>query len=308
MIKKIKIVITALVVGIALSACSMQSANSDKLNVKVQVWALQYLVSEIGKENVDVSLAVASGDAHHKEPTQKEIADLASSKLFFYVGFGDVGVEAKELMKSTNDTSGKNVDVASQLEGIAVGEEKDPHVWLSPKQMLKMAEVVKQQLIEKKSDKKADFEKNYEALKTKLTALDQKLTTMFAAKTQKTILVEHAAYGYMARDYQFKQHGLSENHDHDHDHENESGGQSGEHAELSPSQIEHLKEEVTENKLSILFGDSQNQSEETEKVAKELGVKVEKVSTLETLSAEEAKKDYITHIEEIAGKFAQEME
>lgn len=306
MIKKMKMIFIIFVVGIALSACSLTSNNNEKLNVKVQVWALQYLVSEIGKEHVDVSLAVTSGDAHHKEPTQKEIADLAKSKLFFYVGFGDVGVEAKELMKSTNDESGKNVDVASQLEGISVGEEKDPHVWLSPKQMLKMAEVVKQQLIEKKSDKKAEFEKNYEELKTKLTALDQKLTIMFSNKTRKTILVEHAAYGYMARDYQFKQHGLAENHNHDHEHE--GGGQSGEHAELSPAQIEHLKEEVKENNLSILFGDSQNQSEETEKVAKELGVKVEKVSTLETLSTEEAKKDYITHIEEIAGKFAQEME
>lgn len=294
---------------LVLTACST-TKNSDKLDVKVQVWALQYLVNEIGKEHVTVSLAVEAGDAHNKEQTQKEVAALEKSNLFFYVGFGDVGVEAQELLKATNNSdSNKSVDVAARLEAVVHGEEKDPHVWLSPKQMIVMGETVTQKLSEKRPEKKSEFEANYEKLKQKLTELDTELKNIFSNKTKKSVLVEHTAYGYMARDYGFTQHGLAGNHDHDHDHDHEDeSAAAGEHAELSAGQIEKLKEEVKEENIAYLFGNSQNQSEETEKVAKELGVTLEKVSTLETLSQEEAKKEYSEHVREIAQKFAKEME
>lgn len=307
MFKKIKIIVIALVVGTLLTACSGGNKNQGgKIDVKVQVWAIQYLVNEIGKENVNATLAVESGDAHHKEPTQKEIADLSKSILFFYIGYGDVGVEAQELLKATNSSADKNIDLASNLEAVAKGSEKDPHVWLSPKQMLIMAETVKQKLSDKLPDKKNELEANYNSLVQRLKDLDAEMKTMFANKNHKKVLVEHSAYAYMARDYGFEQLSLTSKHEHE-DHEGE-GSKADEHAEISAAQIEDLKKVVATEKLSILYGDSQNQSELTGKVAQELGLKVEKVSTLETLSQEETKKDYITHIKEITEKFSQEME
>lgn len=305
MVKKILKIVTVIIAGFMLTACTASNKSQEgKIDVKVQVWALQYLVNEIGKDNVNATLAVESGDAHHKEPTQKEIAELAKSTLFFYIGFGDVGVEAQELLKATSSNPDKNVDLTNKVDAIAVGSEKDPHVWLSPKQMLVMAETVKQKLSDKLPDKKSEFEVNYEALVKRLKALDSEMQTLFTNKKNKKVLVEHAAYTYMARDYGFEQLSLTTTHD----HENEGGKKADEHAELSAAQIENLKKIVASEKLSILYGDSQNQSELTAKVAKELGLKIEKVSTLETLSQEEVKKDYVTHIKEIAQKFAQEME
>lgn len=302
--KRIKLMVYAVVTMMMLTACTGTKSQTEKLDVKVQVWAMKYLVEEIGKENVNVTLAVTSGDAHHKEPTQKEIAELSKSSLFFYVGAGDLGVEAEEIMKATEGNKEKNVNLFSHVEALNKGTEKDPHAWLSPKQMKIMSATVKDKLIEKKADKKNDFETNYNNLQKKLTDLDQEITQMFTKKTKSEILTEHAAYGYLARDYNFAQHGLTEEHHHDGESTSSS---NGEHAELSASQVETLKEVVTEEGFKTLFADSQNQSETIENLAKELNVKLVKVSTLETVSKEEEQKDYIQHIKEIAEKFSSEL-
>lgn len=308
MIKKIKIIIIAFS-SLLLTGCATTTTEGSKLEVKVQVWAMKYLVQEIGKENVNVSLAVTSGDAHHKEPTQKEIAELSKSALFFYMKAGDLGREAEEIIKVAGEDKGKNIDLMSGVDPLANGTEVDPHAWLSPKQMIVMAETVKNQLVTKRTEKKNEFENNYAQVIEKLKRTDQELANTFTNTTTKEILVEHSAYGYMARDYGFEQHGLTSVHSHQEgeSHSHEENSSTSEHTELSSSQIEALKEVVVEEKMTVLFSDSQNQSEMTEKVAKELGLTVEKVSTLETLSEAEEKTDYISHIKAIANKFAKAM-
>lgn len=305
--KKLKLLILSLVSLIMFTGCTVNENKQEKLEVKVQVWAMKYLVEEIGKEHVNVALAVESGDAHHKEPTQKEIAELSKSSLFFYISAGDLGREAEELMKAAGSKE-KNVDLFEHVEALQKGAEKDAHAWLSPKQMQLMAQTVKEKLIAKKADQKSLFEANYNALTEKLKSLDETVTKLFAQKTKSEILVEHAAYGYLARDYGFAQHALTDTHDHDAHAEEASGTSSTEHSELSASQVETLKKVVAEEGFKTLFADSQNQSETITKIAKELGITLERVSTLETLSKEEAKKDYIEHIKEIAQKFAKELE
>lgn len=304
--KKLRLLTLSLVGLIMFAGCTANENKQEKLEVKVQVWAMKYLVEEIGKEHVNVTLAVESGDAHHKEPTQKEIAELSKSNLFFYMSAGDLGREAEELMKASGDKE-KNVDLFEHVVALQKGSEPDAHAWLSPKQMQLMAQTVKEKLITKKVDQKSFFEANYTKLNEKLKSLDEEVTKLFAHKTKNEILVEHAAYGYLARDYGFAQHALTDTHDHD-AHAEETGGASNtEHSELSTAQVETLKEVVSEEGFKTLFADSQNQSETITKLAKELGITVERVSTLETLSKEEAKKDYIEHMKEIAQKFAKEM-
>lgn len=310
MIKKIMFSVISFLFVLNLVGCTANQ-TSEKLDVKVQVWALQYLVEEIGKEDVNVSLAVASGDAHHKEPTQKEVAALAKSALFFYIGSGDVGVEAESLLKTTESSQTKTIDLAQSADLLQVGSETDPHIWLSPKQMMKMAEQVKQALIDQKGDKKSAFETNYAALNEKLKAVDAELQTIFANKTNQSILIEHAAYGYMARDYGFKQHSLTqthEGHDHEDDRAHEESGGSNESSEFSAAQIETLKQEVKERQWKYLYADSQSQSESVAKVAAELGLEVQKVSTLETPAQSGTNQSYVEEIKKIAEVFVKEME
>ena len=64
---------------------------------------------------------------------------------------------------------------------------------------------MKNSLIEVDSANQADYEKNYEALKTKLEAIDADYTAKLAQVTNKNIVTSHQAFGYLARDYGLKQ-------------------------------------------------------------------------------------------------------
>lgn len=81
----------------------------------------------------------------------------------------------------------------------------DPHTWVSPKSALILAENVKDSIIEADPANEAYYMENYEALKAKLDALDQKYSTNLAQVSQKNIVVSHQAFGYLARDYGLNQ-------------------------------------------------------------------------------------------------------
>ncbi|MBL3200442.1 adhesin, partial [Klebsiella pneumoniae] len=72
----------------------------------------------------------------------------------------------------------------------------DPHVWLDPIRAIKMAENIKEALIQLKPDAKDDFEKNFNALKLKLESLDQEFRDIVTKAPKKTFVVSHSAYGY----------------------------------------------------------------------------------------------------------------
>ncbi|MFC4777432.1 metal ABC transporter solute-binding protein, Zn/Mn family [Paenibacillus sp. GCM10023252] len=81
----------------------------------------------------------------------------------------------------------------------------DPHTWVSPKSALKMAENVKNSLIQVDSAHQADYEANYKQLESKLAALDHQFESQLSTTTRKDIVVSHQAFGYLTRDYGLNQ-------------------------------------------------------------------------------------------------------
>jgi zinc transport system substrate-binding protein len=81
----------------------------------------------------------------------------------------------------------------------------DPHVWLSPLQAIKIAENIKNALIEADAANKADYEANYDVLFTQLDGLHQHYEETISAAPRNEIVVSHQAYGYLARDYGLQQ-------------------------------------------------------------------------------------------------------
>lgn len=89
-------------------------------------------------------------------------------------------------------------------EGHNHGDE-DPHVWLDPIRSIQLAESVKNALIEKMPEQEDTFNKNFETLKSELTALDQEFSDTLSSYDEREILVSHAAYGYWADRYGLEQ-------------------------------------------------------------------------------------------------------
>ncbi|WP_100012933.1 metal ABC transporter solute-binding protein, Zn/Mn family [Lentibacillus sediminis] len=81
----------------------------------------------------------------------------------------------------------------------------NPHIWLDPLRMLQMAELITDKLIELNPEEETLYTENFTALQEDLLALDGQYTGTLEDKTEKQILVSHAAYSYWEERYGIEQ-------------------------------------------------------------------------------------------------------
>jgi zinc transport system substrate-binding protein len=76
-----------------------------------------------------------------------------------------------------------------------------PHVWLSPRQAVKLAENIKDGLTAADPAGRERYAEGFRALKERLEELDRQFAETIAAAPKKEIIVSHNAFAYIARDY-----------------------------------------------------------------------------------------------------------
>lgn len=81
----------------------------------------------------------------------------------------------------------------------------DPHLWISPTISIKLAQSIRDSLIEQDPANEETYTKNFETLQTELEALDTKFQAMANNVPNKTFFVSHAAFGYLAGAYGLEQ-------------------------------------------------------------------------------------------------------
>lgn len=81
----------------------------------------------------------------------------------------------------------------------------DPHIWLSPTISQEIALAIKDTLVKKMPEQEELFVENYEKLVAELTSLDEKFEQLSSEVSTNTFFVSHAAFGYIAGEYGFKQ-------------------------------------------------------------------------------------------------------
>ncbi|MEW5570314.1 metal ABC transporter solute-binding protein, Zn/Mn family [Rossellomorea marisflavi] len=162
--------------------------------------------------------------------------------------------------------------------------EKDPHVWLDPIRSIKLAENIKDTLVELSPDHKDEFNQNFEKLKGELEELDQEFATTLKEMPEKKIIVTHAAYGYWANSYGIKQVAVS-----------------GLSPDNEPSQKELKKIIETSEKyhLKYVFFEQNVTPKVAEVVRKEIGAEALRIHNVSVLTDEDIKngEDYFSLME-----------
>ncbi|OBZ08127.1 metal ABC transporter solute-binding protein, Zn/Mn family [Bacillus sp. FJAT-26390] len=204
------------------SSAAANKAEKNQVSVVTSFYPLYFLASEIGGEHIKaVNLIAAGVEPHDWTPKSRDLDTASKARLFLYHGAGLEGwVDGflKGLSKDSAVVTKEISDGITLIEGTEEEHEEehadeaghdhgsiDPHTWVSPKSALKLAENVKNSLIEADSANQADYEKNYAALKTKLEAIDADYSAKLAQVANKNIVTSHQAFGYLARDYGLKQ-------------------------------------------------------------------------------------------------------
>lgn len=206
--------------------CQTTSETNHSENIiYTSIYPLQFIAERIVGDTAQVQSVYPPGvDAHTYEPTSKEIIDMAEGDAFIYLGgamegFAENTANAikshdvrliemhpfQELFISTDDSHDhhEHGDV-------------DPHFWFDPERMIIAAEIIKNELAQLYADHADLYEKNYDQLKEALIALDDSFQQVMEEKTDKHIIVSHAAYGYWEEKYGITQvpvSGLTSSHE-----------------------------------------------------------------------------------------------
>lgn len=275
-----------------LSACANGiSDNQAKTeNGKIEAIATFYPMYEFTKEVIgdegNVSLLISAGtEPHDYEPSAKDIAKISDADVFVYNSeemetWVDQIEENIDEKKTTLIEASDGIDLLTATsdghdeededhEDHDHSHDKDPHVWTDPVMAIKEVNEIKAELSEKYPAKKAQFEKNAAAYIKKLTALDQEYQAAFSTAKNKTFVVQHAAFGYLAHQYGLTQESIS--------------GISPDQ-EPSASRLAELKHFVEEHGTKVIYFEENANSKVAETLAKETGVKMSVLNPLESLT------------------------
>ncbi|MBM9448497.1 ABC transporter substrate-binding protein [Staphylococcus cohnii] len=239
MLKKGLVILFSGVLTVSLVGCNNSEDNGgkskdskDKLEVKTTVYPLKSFTEQIGGKYVDVKSVYPNGmDPHTYDPSQKEMINIGKSDLFVYTG-DDLDPVAKKISSAVNDKD-KTLSLESSLnkdKDLLKGEEHeheheheeedhhghehhhhgeyDPHVWLDPVISQKFAEEIKDELVDKDSEHKDYYEKNYKKLNSDLKKIDKDMKHAVKGNKGETVYISHDSIGYLADRYGFKQEGV----------------------------------------------------------------------------------------------------
>jgi zinc transport system substrate-binding protein len=296
MVKKFGLIISILVFVTYLSYVRFnylkkynQSNIQNIIQITTSFYPLYFFTSQIGGNLVNVVNITKNGiEPHEYEPTIKDIQNIQNSKLLITIGSGfepwftriksDLRKSKIELLEITqklnliiNNNSDENIIY-------------DPHVWLSPKLALKLTDNITSDLIHIDPKNLIYYQKNADMLKNKLSEIDREYKIGLAHCQINTFITSHAAFSYLARDYNLIQIPIS--------------GINPE-SEPSPKQIEGIINIVKQNKINYIFFETLVNPKLSETIAGEVHAQTLVLNPIEGLTNEEIKNhtDYFSLME-----------
>lgn len=291
----------AAAVALALSSCSSASPGSDAstaqasgssadtMTVAASFYPIQFLAERIGGDLVSVySVTPQNVDPHSFELSPRDVTDLDNADLVVYVpGF------QPSLDSAVDQVSGPQVlNLANSVDLRPVGmhEEEcehtaddghdhgtlDPHFWLDIDRMSDAAESIEETLAAIDPANASTYEANRETLETELDALDDEYSQGLAQCTHRTFVTAHAAFGYLAEEYDLVEASVT--------------GVNPD-TEPSPNELAAITQTVRDAGISVIFTEELISPDIANTIAAETGATVEVLSPIASAPAEG---DYIS--------------
>lgn len=274
---------TLLITSLSLLGCTTEpnptgDSSDEKISVVTSFYPLYFFAEEIGGNKVQIlNITPAGAEPHDYEPTAKDIAAIQNSKLLILNG-GSLETWSDNIKKNTDPKKTLIISAGENL-----GNQSDPHVWLSPTLAQKMVDKIADGFTEKDPANQAYYEANSKALKIKLGNLDSQYKNSLKNCKQKNIVTSHSAFGHLATSYGLTQMPIS--------------GLSPD-AEPSAKQLVKISDFAKKNNVKYIFFESLVSPKLSETVANEIGAKTLVLNPLEGLSEEELStgKNYFTEM------------
>ena len=190
------------------------AASQDVIEVAVSIAPQAYFAERIGGPRLKVHTLIPVGKSPATyTPTPRQLAKIARCRLYFRVGLpfernivprlqSGLGMRIIDtrrgipLMKAQGRGTEKTKKASH-----GSGGETDPHIWMDPLLAKKLAQNMRDGLMEIDPQGRTQYEQGFAALAADLDALDKELRRVLKPLAGRTVYVFHPAYGYFCRAY-----------------------------------------------------------------------------------------------------------
>lgn len=207
--------------GVLLAALLFAMASSGfaaPMEVFVSIPPQKWLTDQLGGDKVVTHILVDKGQNPHTfEPTPRQISALSRSRLYFTIGLefekqitGKLGAAVAGLTMVDSTGSLEKIAMAGSHDPHAEHEDHhqeatDPHVWLSPPNLIRMAADMAAAMISADPGNAESYRQNLQRTSTALSELHKELAVDLAPFKGAAFYVFHPSFGYFAREYQLEQ-------------------------------------------------------------------------------------------------------
>ena len=288
----------ALLVAGSLAACGSGAAEDEEGDVVVvaSFYPLAEAARRVGGPDVTIHNLTPPGvEPHDLELAPDDLELILTADVVLYVGAGfqpavedaiaDVegraldaleGIQTREQPEHDEEHEGEEEEHEGEAEATA-----DPHVWLDPILYAEIVDQVADVFADVSPQRRDAVRENADGFAAELRSLDEDYSAGLEKCDGSPLVVNHAAFGYLAAAYGLVQQPIS--------------GISPE-AEVDPARLAELRDLVEREGVTTIFTEELASPEVAETLAAEAGVRTAVLNPLEGLTEEQvdAGEDYLS--------------
>jgi zinc transport system substrate-binding protein len=250
--------------------------QNERPVIAVTIVPEETFVKAVCGDAFDVQVMIPPGSSPETyEPTVKQKAAVEKAKLYFSIG---VPAEKAVLPSVTAPIVDLHEKVSAVYPDLKLGNERDPHIWLSVRRVAVMIDVITEEATRLMPDRKAFFAANATAYKGQLEAADKEIRESLKGIEGTGFIVFHPAFGYFADEYGLTQYALEE-----------------EGKEATPRHLSEMVDLAKRNGSKVVFYQAEIDSRQSKAFAEEIGGV--------TIQLEPLSEDYLGNLKRMAQAF-----
>ena len=244
-----------------LLSSSISAWAKEENRVVVTIPPQAEFVERVGGERVKVSVMVPPGASPHTyEPTPRQLMEVSRAKIYVMIGSG---VEFEIAWMDKIRRLNRKMLIVDSSKGVKIID-KDPHIWLSPRNAEVMVENIYEGLLKVDPAHKEYYRANKERYISQLHALHQEIARSLKGKRRRRFMVFHPSWRYFAEEYGLEQIPIER-----------------EGKEPTPREMLALIQQAKREGIKVIFASPEFNVKGAEAIAKEIGGKVLLISPLE---------------------------
>jgi zinc transport system substrate-binding protein len=255
MTRKAIAIFLSLLALLTLLSCKNQQRQEKPL-VVASIYPYELLLTELLGDVAEVrTLIPPAASPHTYSPKPSEIKDLHKASLVFSNGMG-LEMNFQEIFKSLDD---KHL-VAEELLEIPSGEEElNPHIWLSPLLMQKLALKLSPELQRIFPEHRDEIANNAVDMVATMSRLDRQISVERKRYPRTPVITYHDSFHYFLAEYRLEYLGSVQ-------------GSPGE--EPTPKELSRLGDLIKANGVKAIFVEPQMDRRSASVLADEFGLRI----------------------------------